>query len=643
MRERLDSRVGRAMSLIQADTPSAAPGSLPSSRPPHAVERPERSRTLLQVVLLLVCAGGAAYAAFTLVLGWVRAEENGLATRRLAFYASALDAELARVEALPGLVALDLRVSAALDPAASAATIDAVNAFLASASQRSNVEAIFLMDPSGLTLASSNHGQSGSFVGQNYAFRPYFQDAMRGQLGRYYAVGATTSRPGYFLAHPVAASRGSATGASSGPVAGVLVVKASLQGLERLLETSGDGLLLADQAGVVFLASSAGLRYRTLGPIPEPTRQAIVESRQYGQSPLEPLVRGVNLLARPQVPRVGEDELAWGGREVIVKPLGPLGWRLVALADAPHAHQGALLAAAAAALGVTSLWLALWHHLRVRARRTELLGLEIEVRQRIAGSTRELAQRLESQQDALMALRRNSDAAVQTGKLAVLGQMSAALSHELNQPITALMNQADSAALLMSRGATEEAQACLVQMRALADRMANILSHLRDHARRDGGTLVPTDARRSLQAALMLVGVHGGQHPNGVRLQTTQGDEAVMALAEPVRLEQVFVNLIRNAVEAACGARLDGRVHVLLLREGGQVIVEVHDNGPGLAPEVQSRLFEPFFTTKAAGAGLGLGLAVSRMIIEGMGGRLEARNALAGGAVFSVRLPEAQS
>jgi two-component system C4-dicarboxylate transport sensor histidine kinase DctB len=141
----------------------------------------------------------------------------------------------------------------------------------------------------------------------------------------------------------------------------------------------------------------------------------------------------------------------------------------------------------------------------------------------------------------------------------------------------------------------------------------------------------------------MLVGVHGGQHPNGVRLQTTQRDEAVMALAEPVRLEQVFVNLIRNAVEAACGARLDGRVHVLLLREGGQVIVEVHDNGPGLAPEVQSRLFEPFFTTKAVGAGLGLGLAVSRMIIEGMGGRLEARNALAGGAVFSVRLPEALS
>jgi two-component system C4-dicarboxylate transport sensor histidine kinase DctB len=114
-----------------------------------------------------------------------------------------------------------------------------------------------------------------------------------------------------------------------------------------------------------------------------------------------------------------------------------------------------------------------------------------------------------------------------------------------------------------------------------------------------------------------------------------------MTLAEPVRLEQVLVNLIRNAVDAARESRLDGRVQVVLVREEAAIVVEVHDNGPGMSPEVLARLFEPFYTTKPPGAGLGLGLAVSRMIVEGMGGRLEARNAVAGGAVFSVRLPPA--
>jgi two-component system C4-dicarboxylate transport sensor histidine kinase DctB len=600
---------------------------------------PGRTRAL-DWMLLAACVLGAAAVAHQVALHWLQAEESDAAARRLGFYAGALEAELARVEALPALIALDPRLGAALQPQAPAAAVAEANTVLAEASRRSGVEAVFLMDRQGLTLASSNHGQSDSFVGQHYGFRPYFRDAMQGRLGRYYAVGATTARPGYFLAHRVerVPSRGTQADEAT---AGVVVVKASLQGLESRLAASGDTLMLVDEAGVVFLASSAPLRYRSLGPIAEDTRRRLLDARRYGASPLAQLLPGVDLLAQPRVPRTQGDALGWEGRDILSRAVRPLGWRLVTLARLPGSHHEATLAALAAALGVTSLWLALWHHRRVRARRAELLALEIEVRERIAGSTRDLSQRLQTQQDALLALRRSSDAAVQTGKLAVLGQMSVALSHELNQPITALMNQADSAATLLARGATTEAEASISHIRALARRMADILGHLRDHARRDSGTQVPTDVRRSLQAALSLVGVHDGLHPSGVRVDALPEDQPVMALAEPVRLEQVLVNLIRNAVDAARDSELDGRVHVRLVREESTVVVEVHDNGPGLSPEAHARLFEPFYTTKPPGAGLGLGLAVSRMIVEGVGGRLEARNALAGGAVFSVRLPRA--
>jgi two-component system C4-dicarboxylate transport sensor histidine kinase DctB len=646
---RLDSA---AITAMQVNLDDLRPSDLFPASDRLASTEPDRSRVLLKFVLLAAAALGAAYAAFFLVLQAARADEKASAARRLAFYAGALDAELARIESLPGMVAMDPRVAAALEPrapsGARAAALQTANEYLATASQRIQVEAVYLMDRDGLTVASSNHGQSGSFVGQNYGFRAYFRDALGDRIGRYYAVGATTSRPGYFLAHPVRgigsrATDGNPLAATDHVITGVAAVKISLQGFEQMLEASGDVVLLADREGVVFLASAPELRYRTLAPLDEARKREIQATRQYGAHPLSAAVPGVNLLSQSRIGRVPSDAPPWAGREVISKAIGPLGWRLVALVETPRAHQGAALAALVAALSVTSLWLAMAHHLRVRARRAELLNLEIEVRQRIAGSTRDLSQRLASQEATLRALRRSSDAAIQTGKLAVLGQMSAALSHELNQPITALMNQVDSAAVLLSRGSQEEARACLDTIRSLSQRMAGILANLRDHARRDSGKLTPTDTRQSLQAAMALVGVVDGRHASGVQVRLAASAEPVVAVAEPVRLEQVLVNLIRNAIEAAQESRLEGRVHVVPLREGGWAVVEVHDNGPGLATEVLARLFEPFFTTKAAGAGLGLGLAVSRMIVEGMGGRLEARNSLAGGAIFSVRLPESRN
>jgi two-component system, NtrC family, C4-dicarboxylate transport sensor histidine kinase DctB len=221
----------------------------------------------------------------------------------------------------------------------------------------------------------------------------------------------------------------------------------------------------------------------------------------------------------------------------------------------------------------------------------------------------------------------------QTSKLAVLGEMSAAVSHELNQPLAAMKTYLAGARLLVQRKRLEEALASFHRIDDLIERMGAITRQLKSYARKGGDALEPLDLRDCLSSALALM--EPQLRRGEVTIERTVPPEPVPVVADRIRIEQVIVNLLRNAIDATKG--VTGPRIEILLTGGITASLTVRDNGTGIGDLDQ--LFEPFYTTKASGDGTGLGLAISSGIVGDMGGRLTARNGRSGGAVFEMQLP----
>jgi two-component system C4-dicarboxylate transport sensor histidine kinase DctB len=268
-------------------------------------------------------------------------------------------------------------------------------------------------------------------------------------------------------------------------------------------------------------------------------------------------------------------------------------------------------------------------------------GLEVLVQERTADLMRvnrqietEVAERRLTEQE----LRRTQADLVQAGKLAALGQMSAALSHEINQPLAAARNYADSAALLIDRGDTGRARENIGQILSLIDRMATIARHLRNVARKPDEVLqvlaVPDVIAGAMQIADARIEAAGAS----LCLHLPADLPAVRGGA--VRLQQVLVNVLGNAADAV-ETLPDRRIDLSARAEGGAVILSVRDRGPGVPAAIADRIFDPFFSTKTVGSGLGLGLSISYNIMKDFGGDLRVTNHPEGGAVFEIVLQAA--
>ena len=190
------------------------------------------------------------------------------------------------------------------------------------------------------------------------------------------------------------------------------------------------------------------------------------------------------------------------------------------------------------------------------------------------------------------------------------------------------------AKLLLQRNRSEEAIASFQRIDDLIERMGAITRQLKTFARKGSEDRAPIDLREALASALSMMAPQ--LNKGHVALTQTIADEPVVVMADLVRLEQVIVNLLRNALDAMKGQN-DQALDILLTTAGDNAILAVRDNGHGI--EDLDALFEPFYTTKQPGDGVGLGLAISSDIVKDLGGRLSARNAEPRGAVFEVQLP----
>jgi C4-dicarboxylate-specific signal transduction histidine kinase len=230
---------------------------------------------------------------------------------------------------------------------------------------------------------------------------------------------------------------------------------------------------------------------------------------------------------------------------------------------------------------------------------------------------------------------------VQAGKLAALGQLSAGIAHEMNQPLSAMRYYLHNAKKLLEKGAVDIHEKNLEKVGELIERMAKMISHLKTFARWRTNKLKAVDALAALDRALVLLAVK--IENNGVDISRKTDVDKTTVYADSIRLEQVFVNVISNAIDAVTGNEPGERQVIIELTETDDTIVTgVIDNGSGIKPENLEAVFDPFFTTKEVGKGLGLGLSISFNIIKGFGGSIVASQEENGLTRFSISLQKAK-
>lgn len=570
---------------------------------------------LLPVLVALLAAALAGLMAER----WATASMRQSLDQSLLLTARAVEAEIDRFRALPDVAGEDARIRAALtDPA----ELDQANRYLETVAGHAGASELFLIDSGGRTIAASNWNRPGSFVGQDYSFRPYFRQALETGRGQFYAIGVTTGVPGFFLS----------TRVEMGGTRGVLVVKLDLRPLQQTWRTAGAGVALADADGVVFLSGREDWLYRPLAPLSPEALTRLAETRAYD---------GVDLAqAAPLLTRVplGADATGagWIARLAMVQGTG---WRLIA--SRPSAAITGV--AAAWALAAALLALAVAGLFKAWDQRRQIIALRLSQSEKleamVAARTADLAREVEARTQAEADLRAAQEHLIHAEKMAALGRMSTAIVHEISQPLAA-MEATLTAAELTLAGQDSPTAPRLATARGLIRRMQRTIKHLKSFGRKEPGELSLIDLRPVVASAIELVTPRA--RAVGVQPQVDPMPVSAPVMAGPVRMEQVLVNLLLNALDAVEG-RPGAVVCVGLRADAGRVRLVVRDTGHGIAADVLPRVAEPFFSTKSGGEGLGLGLSICKAILSEFGGTLDVASVEGQGTTVTVSLPLAQA
>ncbi|PME32096.1 histidine kinase [Vibrio sp. 10N.286.55.E10] len=581
-----------------------------------------------------------------------------------------IDSELDKFKQIPNLLSHDPRLLSYFDSSPQTDKISAaqLNQLLFEWSNQSQADTIYIHDPSGTVVASSNYQKPRTFVGENFSFRPYFASAIQGNNTHYVALGARSNVRGYFLSSPLYVEN---------DIVGVITVKVSLENLENILTSDEFEIVVLDSNQVVFLSSQAPWLYHSLLPLTQQQQTDIAIQRQYGQSEISIIEAFRSSSSQPEANANRSNNLQSNQiqKELTANQLFKLGtFNLYPAAVSNNQYQVVALKETRAELikvlqidvifvVIYSLvMLIAWSWRQTYVAKVALTRLNQNLEQTVdkrthylKQSNQQLQQTIFQYQESQSKLKQTEQELTQTAKLAVLGELSASINHEINQPLAALRTYSENSLKLLEMERTDLVKSNLEKMIVLNNTITDIIARLKVFTRKVtkqehhvANLHQAVNNATSILSALMI--------KQGITLRLSTVPDDINIAIHPTELEQVLVNLIHNATQALQQQAIDQQtllqqttvqqtaaqqaipqigVEWQLHEDMCQVII--WDNGIGMSADKLEQLFDPFFTTKPEG--LGLGLSISKRIIEAYHGSISAAQLEPSGMVFSLNIP----
>jgi len=592
-----------------------------------------------------------------------------------------IDSELDKFKQIPDLLSHDPRLISYFtsSPQTDKITVTQLNKLLFEWSNQSQADTIYIHDRSGTVVASSNYQQPRTFVGENFSFRPYFASAIKGNNTQYVALGARSNVRGYFLSSPLYTDK---------EIVGVITVKVSLENLENILTSDDFEIVVLDSNQVVFLSNQTSWLYHSLLPLSEQQQTEIVTQRQYGQSEISiiedfrsaKLQQKANDTIQPndlqpnqiQKELVSNQLFQLGAFNLYPAPISNNQYQVVALKETKAELLKVLQIDVIFIIIYSLVMLIAWSWRQTYIAKVALTRLNENLEQTVdkrthylKQSNQQLQQTIFQYQESQLKLKQTEQELTQTAKLAVLGELSASINHEINQPLAALRTYSENSLKLLEMKRTDLVKSNLDKMIALNTSITEIIARLKVFTRKVtkqehhvANLHQAVNNATSILSALMI--------KQGITLRLSTMPDDINLAIHPTELEQVLVNLIHNATQALQQQAMEQSTP--RLKTSGQSILEeqssklealdiqtipqigvewqrkndtcqliIWDNGIGISKDKLEQLFDPFFTTKPEG--LGLGLSISKRIIEAYHGTINAAQLEPSGMVFSLNIP----